>query len=365
MRVGKAIRLADGSRGTSQDPVPRAVPLNLFAAPLGLTGLAGAWAQASRGLGAPALPSEVLYAVGAALWLAFGVSYAVHSIRHAGSLPNDLGHPHTSHLAAYIPVIGLLLLVHFGPHARQLATWACWTLVLMLVGLAARTLATWFTGDMPEEAVNPGLLLPVVAGAFIASIAFSSVGLHPASTAAIGVGLFFWLVIGSVVVSRLITGGPLPAHRAPLLSVLVAPPATGGIAWMAAYPGSYGVAVDAFAGVLTMMIALQAMLLPRYLRLRFSRSFWAFTFPIAASTNFFLRRLPTPVPAGREAVGWVLLAGATLAIGYTAIRTAATSASGRKGIGLAHRLRRHLFSPKDPARPRTSTSTDRALKHRG
>ncbi|OHV58936.1 hypothetical protein BCD48_05890 [Pseudofrankia sp. BMG5.36] len=306
----------------------------------------------------------MLYALGAGLWLVFSVSYAVHSIRYAGSLLNDLAHPHTSHLAAYIPAIGLLLLVHFGLYARQLATWACWALVIMLAGLAARTLAAWFTGDMPEEAINPGLLLPVVAGAFIAGIAFSSVGLYPVSMAAIGVGLFFWLVIGSVVMSRLIVGGPLPANRAPLLSVLVAPPATGGIAWMAAHPANYGTAIDAFAGVLVMMIVLQAMLLPVYLRLRFSGAFWAFTFPIAASTNFLLRRLPTPMPPGWEAIGWVLLVAATLAIGYIAIRTAVASASAQKGIGLARRLRHRLASLKDPARPRTSTSIDCARKQR-
>lgn len=300
---------------------PRLIPLSLFAIPLGLVGLATAWGQATALLSAPVVISEALYAVGAVLWLGFTVSYATHSIRHPGSLGRDLRHPQTSHLAAYIPVIGLLLIAHYGRGVPDAAFWATGILALAVAGLAAHTLSYWFTSRVAVEAIHPGFLLPVVAGAFIASIAFTSVGASEASLAAIGVGVFFWLVVGTLVISRLIAGSPLPPALVPSMSVLATPPATGGTAWLLAHPGEHGLVVDSLVGILAMMILVQVMLVPVYLRLRFGLSFWTFTFPIAASTSFLLRFIPGQVPASWHPLSWLLIAFATVAIGYIAVRS--------------------------------------------
>jgi tellurite resistance protein len=301
---------------------PRSIPLSLFAIPLGLAGLGAVWSQASTLLSAAAWPSEMLYSMSAILWLAFTASYALHSARHTGSLRRDLRHPQTSHLSAYVPVVGLLLVAHYGARVpAEVALSACLVLVVAVAVLAAHTLSYWFTSTVSVEAIHPGFLLPVVASAFIASIAFTSVGAAGASVAAIGVGLFFWLVVGTLVISRLIVGTALPAALVPSMAVLATPPATGGTAWLLAHPGVSESFPDAFAGILMMMILVQFMLFPLYLRLRFSLAFWTFSFPIAASTNFLLRWMPGRIAPEWYPVGWVVIAIATLAIGVIAIRT--------------------------------------------
>ncbi|MET3144140.1 UNVERIFIED_ORG: tellurite resistance protein TehA-like permease [Arthrobacter sp. UYEF10] len=59
------------------------------------------------------------------------------------------------------------------------------------------------------QSIHPGYLLPVVRGFFVASIGFSTVHAHSAAMAAFGIGASFWLVIGTVVTVRLMTGGEL------------------------------------------------------------------------------------------------------------------------------------------------------------
>jgi tellurite resistance protein len=59
------------------------------------------------------------------------------------------------------------------------------------------------------QSIHPGYLLPVVPGFFVAGLGFSSIHAHDAAIAAFGIGAFFWLVIGTKVTVRLMTGGEL------------------------------------------------------------------------------------------------------------------------------------------------------------
>jgi hypothetical protein len=61
-----------------------------------------------------------------------------------------------------------------------------------------------------------------------------------AALAAFGIAAFFWLVIGTIVTVRLMTGGDLTAAAKTGLSAYLAAPATANIAWMLSHPGPVG-----------------------------------------------------------------------------------------------------------------------------
>ncbi len=84
---------------------------------------------------------------------------------------------------------------------------------------------------------------------------------------------------------------PLPYGLLPSLSVLPAPPATGGVATFVAQPGPVGPLQLAFFGVFVVMALVQIASLKAYLRLPFSLGFRSFTFPVSASANYRLHRL--------------------------------------------------------------------------
>src|SRR6478735_89125 len=172
--------------------------------------------------------------------------------------------------------------------------------------------------------VHPGYLLPVVAGSFVASIGFASLHVHDAAMAAFGVGVFFWLVVGTVVTVRLMTGGALAPAAKTGLSAYLAAPATANIAWIVSHPGPVGTVQLGLTGVLAIMALLQVMLLPEYSRLPFSPAFWVFTFPVGATTTYAIRWLATTNLPGWEIYSWTTLGLATAFTVAIAARTATT-----------------------------------------
>ena len=60
-----------------------------------------------------------------------------------------------------------------------------------------------------------------MAGAFISSIGLSLSGWHHAAESAFGIGVFFWVTVGTLILGRLFTGAPLPGALKPSLAILV------------------------------------------------------------------------------------------------------------------------------------------------
>ncbi|GGF37428.1 TDT family transporter [Subtercola lobariae] len=294
--------------------VPRGLGLNLFAIPLGLSGLGAAWAAAGTLLGAPDWPAQVLFAVATVIWAVFSVIYITLGAFSRGTFRADLTHPGSGPFASYIPVVGIVLATHYGQYIPAAAPSIMAAFVAALGIVAAQLFAHWIIGDLHIDSLHPGYFLPVVAGAFIASIGLSSVGAHEAAIAAFGVGVFFWLVVGTIVTGRLMTRSQLPDAVKPTLAVLLAPPATGGIAWFAATGSQAGAVEYAFAGVVVIMLLVQFILVPEYSRIPFSLAFWAFTFPIASATNFAIRFFAASSFDGWMAVSWVVLGLASAVI---------------------------------------------------
>ncbi len=90
-----------------------------------------------------------------------------------------------------------------------------------------------------------------------------------------------------------------PGYFLPTLAIELAPPAVGGLAWLA-FGGSM-TGTDILGGYAVLMALVQVRLIPKYARLRFGSSFWAFTFAYAAAASFALHWLNLKRPAGYQA----------------------------------------------------------------
>jgi len=308
---------------------PASFTLNQFAIPLGIAGLGGAWAASENAVEASPVVADVLFAIATVLWATFAAGYVLQRFRHSGSFRADLTHPIVGPFAAYVPVIALLLISRYAGFLGDFAPWFAAAFGAALLTVAAQLVGHWIIGDISIDTIHPGYFLPVVAGAFVASIAFSSSGLPEVAIAAFGIGIFFWLVIGTVVTGRLITRGPLPDGVKPTLSVLLAPPAVGGIASLLISGGTANVVGYAFVGITVILLAVQLVLLPNYLRLRPTLSFWAFTFPVAATTNFAIRWWEIEPFPGSVTTTWVAVGLATAAVITVAFVTLAIPAIAR------------------------------------
>jgi len=285
--------------------------LGLFAIPLGVAGLGGVWQALRATLSAPAWPAETLFAISTAIWIALTATYVASALRRPGGFTADRTHVIYGPFAAYIPVIGVLISSHYVAYAHAVARAAVIVFVVALAIIAAQLLAHWLLGNLPVATFHPGYFLPTVAGAFIASIGLSLSGWHEAAEAAFGIGVFFWLTIGTLIFGRLFTGAPLPDAIKPALSVLVSPPATAGIAWFLITGGRIDIVEDILLGILFMMLLVQTLFFAEYHKLPFTTNFWAFTFPVGASTNLVVRWLNTEAFPFWRAWSWSLAGIAT------------------------------------------------------
>ncbi|AYG04045.1 TDT family transporter [Gryllotalpicola protaetiae] len=292
-----------------------------FGVPLGVAGLAGAWTAAQGALNASAWVPDGLWTIAGLLWLIFGALYIGRRLRTPGWFRADLHHPVLGPFAAYLPLIAVLLMTHFGQYLGRAAEPIVWVLVACSIVVAAQLFAHWLIGDVKIDYLHPGYFLPVVAAAFVSSIGLSSVGAHDGAIAAFGVGLFFWLVIGTIVTGRLITGGALPDQVKPTLAVLLVPPAVGGDAWIILSAGQANAVGYGFLGLLITLLLVQLVLIQAYRKVPVSISFWTFIFPIAASANFVIRWTAAAPFPGATAIAWAALGLATLAVATVAAVT--------------------------------------------
>ncbi|WP_238175469.1 SLAC1 family transporter [Kribbella pratensis] len=291
------------------------LPIALFSIPLGLAGLGGAWEAAVQHLGAPAAPVDLAYAASAVVWATFTGIYVVGAIRHdSAKFTVDLRHPLFGPLTAYVPVIAILLIAHYEPSLGQAAQWLTYVAVAALAINAAALVAHWLGAPLEQDAMHPGYFLPVVAGPFIASIGLARVGDRFAAIGVFGVGTYFWLLLGAVITSRLFFGTPLPQPFKPVLSILLSPPGTAGLAWFAITGGAIDHVQAAVGGVTLFTLLVQLFFVADYLRLPFSSQHWVFTFPLAVLGNIGVRWAAGLGFDGWEAVAWVILAISTASI---------------------------------------------------
>ena len=341
-------------------PAPAVLDLRMFGIPLGLTALAGTWRAANSIIAVPDVIAYMLSGTAAAMWTVFTIMYGWQQLRRHRRFVADLKHPVSGPSTAYIPVIGILLTSQLGaflPHDVDI--WLCWLFVAGLAVTAARLLAHWLSGELTIDVLHPGYFLPVVAGPFVASVGLSNIAAHYSALAAFGVGMFFWLIIGALVIGRLVDRGPLPVAARPLLSVLLSAPATGGIAWSVLNGGKADAMAAGFLGIIVVLLLMQIALGGHYRPLQMDLGLWTFTFPAASSSTFAIQWLNATQSTGSVTWAWLILATATLILLAVATGTlAALTTRHKRSPQRSLRRRRHKPGSGSPRLPRGHAGCD-------
>ncbi|WP_419707197.1 transporter [Promicromonospora sp. NFX87] len=311
------------STGRSAVTPTSRIPLNTFAIALGVAGVAETWSAASAVVELPTAVPQIFWGLAAVALLWLITAHSVRGIRTKSPLGEQLRHPAQGPLAAIVPVIGMLLggdLVARSPVAGT---------VLVLVSLTAASVfagwlvSTWTAGHVELGALHGGYLLPTVAGGFVAAGAADAIGLRDLGWAAFGVASLFWVVMTTLLIARLISRPPLPDALVPTLTVVVAPPAVGGLALFALTDHVSTPLSLAFAGLTAILAIAQIALIPRYRRLAFTLGFWSFTFPVAAVVSYTITWLGVDGVPGAGVIAVVLAVATTVFVGGMGVRSLA------------------------------------------
>lgn len=259
-------------------------PVSFFSTVMGTAGLVIAWEQALPKLGLS--PDALRWAVAlVAVQLAvIGAIYAVKVLRRAQAVREELHNPVKLNFFATLSISLILLAIAAAPF------WPGPAEGLWMVGAGFHLLFTLYVlnvwmhrSDFEPHHMNPAWFIPVV-GNVLVPVAGARFGHTEISWFFFSIGMVFWGVLFAILVNRILFHQPLPQRLMPTLFILIAPPAVGFIA----YVGLAG-DVDPFARVLLGIALFLTLLLlvqvPRFARLRFFLSWWAYSFPLAAVTT--------------------------------------------------------------------------------
>lgn len=294
-------------------------PVGLFAMPVGLLALAGAWRR-TEGFGwALALPVASFLA-----WTAIGLLgvflflYGAKCLRHPRTMAMEFAHPLVSSIMALVPLSLLLCTVYFAPAGH--AGWLLFTLLTLSVQgvIAFRIVAMLTSGSLPLATITPALYVPPVGGGLVGAMALSTLGYPGWAALLFGMGLASWALLEARVLNRLFEG-TMPEGLRPTIGLELAPASVATLAAGTVWPQLPGdvlvVGLGIAAGPVVAVIA-------RYKwwgRVPFSIGFWSFSFPLAALAGGVIevvRRGGWP-----PFVGGVALALASTAIAFLGLRT--------------------------------------------
>ncbi|WP_342145484.1 SLAC1 anion channel family protein, partial [Methylobacterium fujisawaense] len=282
-----------------------ALPIGLFAAVMGLTGLSVAWTMAHTRYGVPLWLGKSIGLMACAAFVALAAGYGTKAVIAAPAVKAEFRHPIAGNLFG-TPLISLLLLpIPLAPLSLTLAR------LLWIVGALGMTLFAWWVvtrwlSDRQQAAhATPAWIVPVV-GLLDVPLALPVLGLPPmpgVMVFSLAVGLFFAVPLFTLILSRLLFEPPLPAALQPSLLILVAPFAVG----FSAYVATTGT-VDLFAEALfAVAVFLLAVLLPKLARFGrscpFRVSWWGVSFPLAAASVAAVGGGPAPPGAGGDLIG--------------------------------------------------------------
>jgi len=314
---------------TEEHPWLRFFPVAFFTTVMGLTGLTLSWQKAAFTLGVNPLAGQVLLILAACTLLVITTVYMFKCVQHREQVLAELQHPIQ---ISFFPAFSIsLLLLAVATHEISVSL----SHYLWLSRAGLHLLLTLFVMNQwihhtrfQIQHITPAWFIPVV-GNIIVPIAGVQHGHIEASWFFFAIGLIYWLVLKTLVFNRILFHDPLPAKLLPTLFIMIAPPAIGFVSYLQLNAGE----VDNFARVLyyaalfiTLLLFTQ---LPRFSRLSFYLSWWAYSFPLAAfsiatQSMWVLTREPFFL-----ALSWLLLIMVTFVVCLLLIKTVKAMTQGQ------------------------------------
>jgi tellurite resistance protein len=295
-------------------------PVGLFASVMGIGGLSVAFQRYDAIMDLPFV-GFVLLALAAAVFVIIGLIYAYKLLRFREDVAAEFNDPVKANFFAAISISMLVLAIAAYDYQRQVSL-VLWTAgaalqLLLLLIMASR----WMTRDFEITHTNPAWFLPA-AGNIIVPIA--GVDFAPADVCwfFFSIGMFFWLVLFIVIFYRITFHQRLAEGLVPTLFIMIAPPALGFISYVR-LTGEYDTFARMLLNLSLFLVLLLLFMLPYFLKVRYSVSWWAYTFPMCIATTASVLAYRT---TGAQEFAWIstaLLALSSLAVLVVFVNTMA------------------------------------------
>jgi len=257
------------------------MPIQLFAIIMGLSGFAIMYAKAYHLLNIPYWIYATILAVDTILFLLIFTFYMFKILLHFEAVKKEFYHPIKSSFMAAISISFLLLSIAYYDFAPTVSILLWYIGTPLQLAFTLIIIRYWIHNNLDVVHSNPAWFIPIVGNVLIPVVGVDAAPIF-ISLFFFCLGMFFWLVLFTIMLYRIIFHHPLAKKLIPTFFILIAPPAVGFISYFRITNGS----VDMLSMFLYFMALFTFILLMFMIRMNDTKEFfiswWAYTFPLAA-----------------------------------------------------------------------------------
>lgn len=294
-------------------------PITSFAVIMGLTGLAIAFGKFYHLGWLPKIFYDVSIFTVLVLFVLVVIMYGLKLAFYPDEVKTDFKHSIRVNFFSAISISLLLLSIAFYTYYPLLSISFWWMGTVLHTIFLFKTISFWIQHNFEIHHFNPAWFIPVV-GNILIPVAGVEYAPQIISYFYFSVGFFFWIVLFTIFLYRAVFHAQLPEKFIPTFFILLAPPAVGFISYMRLAASWDGFSI--FMLLITyFFIILLVVMYRSFFQLKFFMSWWAFTFPLAASTIASTVAFQVTNSDVFRYIAWIMLVLTIYVIGVVAWHT--------------------------------------------
>ncbi len=258
-------------------------PIMMFAIVMGLAGLTIVFQKANDILGFGALVGSALAIFTTVVFIVISLIYIFKMIKYLPAVKKEFAHPVRINFFPASAISLLLLSVVYHQINHDVAYYCFIIGTIMQTFFTFYVISFWINNNLELHHSNPAWFIPIV-GNVLVPVAGAGMVDTNILMYYFAIGMFFWIVLTSILINRIIFHHQLAQKFMPTLFIFIAPPAIGFIAYVKMNGGDF----DLFAAFLYNLALFFTFLLffmyKNFIGLKYFISWWAFTFPLTAVT---------------------------------------------------------------------------------
>jgi len=258
-------------------------PVQLFAIIMGLSGLSIVFAKAYHLIDMPYWIYGTLLFVDTVLFLGIFTAYMFKWLLYPDAVKKEFYHPIKSSFMAAISISFLLVSIAYYDFAPTVSILFWYIGTPLQLAFTLIIIRYWIHNELKVVHSNPAWFIPIVGNVLVPVVGVEAAPIW-VSLFFFALGMFFWVVLFTIMMYRIVFHHPLAKKLVPTLFILIAPPAVGFVSYFRMSNGS----IDILSMFLYFIALFTLFLLLFMVRMfdtkQFFISWWAYTFPLAAMT---------------------------------------------------------------------------------
>jgi len=305
------------------------LPVNLFAAVMGLAGLTLAWRAATGVFGVSEAIAQGISVVTVLAFIAMALGYLAKWGKYTQAVRDEFNHPIASNFFGSMTIAVLLLSSVIAPWSESLQQFVWSVGAIATLVLSYIVVSRVLSGKVAAANVVPAWLIPGVASLdiVVTGATMPMTWAPQLNLIALAIGTIVAVVFFVMIFSRLVHGDPLPAGMIPSLLVMMAPFEVGFLAYT-----NFTHQVDVFSALLFWFGLFMTLVVgARVFRpsVPFAPTWWGISFPLAALSNAALKYASVNGTMPLLLLAGLILAFLTVAIAVLFVRTLYSLFSGK------------------------------------